>query len=107
MKSSWYQYTIREKPFQKGKFQEERLFLLEYYDREDLMQGKKLMCPVLVTEEEKWFVATDIDSGVATQGKTIESAMNSLKEALELYYEDAPVPDDNKRVFLTTMEVCV
>ena len=42
------------------------MFFLEYYDREDLMQGKKLMCPVLITEEENWFAATDINSGVAS-----------------------------------------
>ena len=44
------------------------------------------LCQVTITEEENGIVATDINSGVASQGKTIEEATNNLKEALNLYY---------------------
>jgi predicted RNase H-like HicB family nuclease len=39
-------------------------------------------------KEENWFVATSIETGVASQGKTLEESIANLKEALELYYED-------------------
>ena len=65
-----------------------------------------MICPVLITNEENWRVATDINTGIASQGKTMEEAMENLKEALELYYEDVPVPEcQNTQVYLTTMEV--
>lgn len=44
--------------------------------------------PVIISKEDKWYVAKDINSGVASQGHDVESALNNLKEALELYYED-------------------
>ena len=37
---------------------------------------------VIVTKEENWYVATDVRSGVASQGKTIEDSLANLKEAL-------------------------
>jgi predicted RNase H-like HicB family nuclease len=43
---------------------------------------------VYVMKEEDWFVATSIETGVASQGKTFEESLANLKEALELYYED-------------------
>lgn len=43
---------------------------------------------VYVMKEENWFVATSIETGVASQGKTLEESLANLKEALELYYED-------------------
>ena len=45
------------------------------------------LCPVIITEEENWIVATDVSSGVSSQGKTIDEAKENLKEALELYYD--------------------
>lgn len=40
---------------------------------------------VMIQREENWYVAKCIDNSVAPQGKTIEEAMENLKEALELY----------------------
>ena len=60
---------------------------------------------VVITKEEKYYVATDIASGVASQGLSVEEAMDNLKEALELYYEDDNAPDDTYPAFLTTLEV--
>ena len=40
-----------------------------------------MACPVIIIEEENWFVARDITTDIASQGKT-------MKEALELYYEE-------------------
>ncbi len=65
-----------------------------------------MTCQVIVTQEENWFVATDITTNIASQGKSIAESLNNLKEALELYYEDEP--DDvgvRYPAFLTTLEV--
>ena len=36
------------------------------------------------------FVIKEVFTGVTTQGKTIEEAMENLKEAMELYLEEMP-----------------
>jgi predicted RNase H-like HicB family nuclease len=70
--------------------------------------GGGMICSVVVTQEEDWYVARDVVTGVASQGRTIDSAMSNLKEALELFFEDVPVEERvNARVFMTTMEGCV
>lgn len=45
-----------------------------------------------VTHEDRWYVARCLEVEVASQGETIESALDNLREALELYFEDEPVP---------------
>lgn len=64
--------------------------------------------PVLITHEELGYVATEVKSSVASQGKTVEEAMSNLKEALELYYEDI-TPDESTPCdcFFTTLEVAL
>ncbi len=43
---------------------------------------------VVVSREEKHYVALAPDVDIASQGETIEEALANLKEALELYFED-------------------
>ena len=62
---------------------------------------------IIIQQEENWYVATALESGVASQGKTIDEAMKNLSEALELYYEDNLPEQPNKPVFVTTLEVAV
>jgi predicted RNase H-like HicB family nuclease len=45
---------------------------------------------VIVWKEEDWYIITEIFTGVTTQGKTIEEAVENIKEAVELYLEDMP-----------------
>ena len=47
----------------------------------------------IITKGEKWYVAQCLEINVVTQGKTLEEAKANLKEAAELYLEDAS-PDD-------------
>lgn len=47
---------------------------------------KKVHC--VVWKEDKWFVAKALEVEVASQGKTAQEALDNLKEALELYFED-------------------
>ena len=62
---------------------------------------------VIVQKDDTWYVAKCIDNSVASQGKTVEDALDNLKEALELYYEDEPPGDLFVPALLTSMEVAV
>lgn len=39
-------------------------------------------------KEDKWYVAKALEVEVASQGKNEKEALDNLKEALELYFED-------------------
>ena len=64
-------------------------------------------CTVFIQKEENWYVATDISSGVASQGKTIDESIDNLREALTLYYEDNKPEEGDRTVFVTTLEVAI
>ena len=49
-----------------------------------------MICTTILTKEKKWYVARCLELGVTSQGKTVEEAQMNLKEAAELYLEDAP-----------------
>ena len=53
-----------------------------------LRNPKSTRFNVAIQKDESWYVAKCIDNSVASQGKTIEEALDNLKEALKLYYED-------------------
>ncbi len=61
----------------------------------------------VVTRESKWYVSDCPELGIASQGKTIESALENLREAIELYLkdEDAKVPKTNFRPMVTLVKV--
>ncbi len=61
---------------------------------------------VVIQKEEEWYVAKCLDNSVASQGKTIEEALNNLKEAIELYNESEEVVKP-KEIFVTTLEVAI
>jgi len=46
---------------------------------------------IIIQKEEKWYVAKCAENNVASQGKTMEEAVDNLKEAVELYYEDSGI----------------
>ena len=69
------------------------------------MKRRKLTCSVVITQEDTgWYVATDVTTGVASQGRSYEEVMANLREALELYYEDTSV-EYIKPAMFTTLEV--
>lgn len=61
---------------------------------------------VVIQKEEEWYVAKCLDNSVASQGKTIEEALNNLKEAIELYNENEEAIKP-KEIFITTLEVAI
>ena len=60
---------------------------------------------VVVQNEDKWYVAKCLDNNVASQGKTIESALDNLKEALELFAQSEQ--ERPKQLLITTLEVAI
>ena len=42
----------------------------------------------VLTKEGNWFVAQCVEVDVASQGETEEEALQNLKEALELHFEE-------------------
>lgn len=62
---------------------------------------------VYIQKEENWYVATSIETGVASQGKSIDEALSNLSEALALYFEDTTPEGDLSPVFITTLEVAI
>lgn len=57
------------------------------------MTSHALHLTAAITHEDEWYVARCLQVEVTSQGETIESAMDNLREALELYFEDAPAPE--------------
>lgn len=47
---------------------------------------------VLTPAEEGGYVAFNPETGTTTQGDTVEGALDALREAVELYLEDMPMP---------------
>lgn len=60
----------------------------------------------VVWREDNWFVAMCVENNVTSQGKTMDSAMENLKEALMLYYEDEVIPEYSTR-FVAPLELTV
>lgn len=71
------------------------------------MRGDNMTCPVCITEEENWVVATDMCTNIASQGKSAKEALANLKEALELYYDGVDSPNTSGFLMFTTLEVSV
>jgi len=60
----------------------------------------------VIQQEDDWYVAGCVENNVASQGKSIDEALSNLREALELYYKDEPVPAFHP-AFVTTLEVAI
>jgi len=60
----------------------------------------------VVHKEDDLYVAECPEVGTASQGATIEEAINNLREATELYLEEFPI-GETQRPLVTTFEVAV
>ncbi len=64
---------------------------------------------IIIKQEEEWFVANCLENNIASQGKTIDKAIENLKEAIALYYEDENeekiILPQNDQVYITTLEM--
>ncbi len=66
------------------------------------MRGKMTFSSV-VWKEDDMYVSWCPDLDIASQGKTVEEALNNLKEAIELYLEDedAQIPSEKSPILAT------
>ena len=66
---------------------------------------------VIITHEEDGYVSLCPDFDIASQGDTIEDARENLREALELFFENASSEEIQTRlheeVYVTRMEVVI
>ena len=60
-----------------------------------------------ITHEGDWYVARCLQVEVASQGESIEQALANLREALELYFEDEPLPADVQAPIIAPVEITV
>lgn len=60
----------------------------------------------VVHKEEDMYVAECPEVGTVSQGKSIDEAVNNLKEATGLYLEEFPLKE-KKRTWMTTFEVAI
>lgn len=58
-----------------------------------------------VTHEGDWHVARCLEVEVTSQGESIEQALENLREALELYFEDSEVPEAIEPPIIATVEL--
>jgi predicted RNase H-like HicB family nuclease len=58
-----------------------------------------------VTHEASLYVARCLEVEVTSQGATAEEALANLKEALELYFENEPLPDGLEPPKIETVEI--
>jgi len=58
-----------------------------------------------VTRDGEWYVSRCLEVEVASQGESIEEALTNLREALELYFEDEPVPAELVHPLVTSLDV--
>ncbi len=62
----------------------------------------------IITEEDGGFVASNPDTGVVSQGDSLNEALANLTEALQLYIEEvgnSSLKNINSHSFLTTVTV--
>lgn len=64
------------------------------------MQVTAILTPI----ETGGYVAFNPETGTTTQGETLESALDNLREAVELYLEEAPLAQTGA-TFVTTLTV--
>ena len=60
----------------------------------------------VIHQEDKWYVAECPEAGTASQGSTIDEAIENLKEATELYLEEVGMLP-YKRSVITTFEASI
>lgn len=49
---------------------------------------------IVLTKGDEWWVASDVETGVTSQGRTREAALKNLDEALEGYHGEGEPPSD-------------
>lgn len=59
---------------------------------------RKIDLKSVVWKEGKYYVSQCLDVDVSSFGKTKKEALAMLQDALELYFQDAPLPKKSEKV---------
>ena len=73
----------------------------------DNLTMTELQLTAAITREGTWYVARCLQVEVASQGETVEHSLDNLREALELYFEDEPLPADVQAPIIAPVEISV
>jgi predicted RNase H-like HicB family nuclease len=65
----------------------------------------RLRFTAAVTHESPWYVARCLEVEVTSQGESVEEALGSLREVLELYFEDQPFPDHSDHPIIAPVDI--
>ena len=65
----------------------------------------KLTAIIKKDDESGLYVAWCPEVDIASQGKSLEDALNNLKEALELYFEDEDAVHPSGDIFVSVIEI--
>lgn len=68
---------------------------------------RKINLKSVVWKEGKYYVSQCLDVDVSSFGKTKKEALEMLQEALELYFEDMPMPKKSeiKRLAIASVQL--
>ena len=73
-----------------------------------MLDGRRLSAmrfTAAVIQEPPRYVARCLEIEVTSQGETVEDALRNLREALELYYEDQPLPDHIETPIIAPIDI--
>jgi predicted RNase H-like HicB family nuclease len=59
----------------------------------------------IISKEGKIYVAENPETGVVSQGYSVEEAIKNLKEAVELYLEEMNTRIEEKEILITTINL--
>lgn len=65
---------------------------------------KKMNLKVAVWKEDNFYISQCLDVNVSSFGKTKKEALNMLQDALQLYFEDMPLPQKTQRATNPSIE---
>ena len=71
------------------------------------MAERTITLTASLTPEEGGYVARCMELGVTTEGETVEEALAMLREAVELYLDDEPIPERIVHPVVTSFDVTV
>ncbi len=70
-----------------------------------MTNGGSVRLTAAISQEEELYVARCLEVEVTSQGGSVEEALRNLQEALELYFEDMPLPPGLKPPLVAPVEV--
>ena len=69
------------------------------------MTNRTITLTASLTPEEGGYVARCLELGVTTEGDTLDEALAMLREAVELYLEDEPLPEPIAHPVVTSFDI--